>query len=275
MSKIIDHPLITGFLFYPRPLRRDDFPEIQHGSIHTFASGPSGDQDMISAYWYKPLKDAPTLLMFHGNGEVITDYLYDFHLAIEAIGANYAVVDYRGYGLSQGRPGLSAILEDSHAAWSYFTGELGLKASEIILMGRSLGSIPGLELASTSGRDCRGVIIESGIAGFHRWIERVGPMIERMGLDFEALKQALLRDLDHQAKVRKINRPMLIMHTENDQIVPSWNARDLYSWADPNRTTLNIFPQGDHNTIFFTNAREYFQSIAEFIRGLKDNGSSQ
>ncbi len=265
MSSLIDSPLLTSFLFYPRTLIREDFPELEHGSIHTFPSG--GDE--ISAYWYRPLESAPTILMFHGNGEVATDYLYDFHEAMASLGVNFAVVDYRGYGLSRGSPSLSAILEDAHASWSHFTGKLGLKPSEIILLGRSLGSIPALELASSSGGDCRGLVIESGIAGFYRWIERMEPMLQRMGVDVDALKKALKESLDHEAKVRKIKRPMLIMHTEHDQIVPSWNARDIYSWADPEKTTLKIFPQGDHNTIFFINAREYFQTLMEFIKSLE------
>jgi alpha-beta hydrolase superfamily lysophospholipase len=209
------------------------------------------------------------VLMFHGNGEVITDYLYDFNRAIEEAGANFAIVDYRGYGLSEGEPSLSAILEDGRAAWSHFTGTLGLPAAKIIVMGRSLGSIPALELASGPGRACRGVIIESGIAGFSRWIESLEPMLLGLGLDFQELSRELARVLDHEAKVKKIQSPLLILHTEGDMIVPSWNARELYRWADPARTTLKIFPLGDHNTIFFINAAEYFQAIGEFIEKLR------
>src|SRR4030042_1046141 len=182
MSRIMDHPWLNRFLFYPRSLREEDFPSLRQGSLHRF---DSGDGDRITAYWYQPLPEAPTVLMFHGNGEVITDYLYDFHRAIEKAGANFAIVDYRGYGLSSGQPSLSAILEDGRAAWAYFTQTLGLSAAKIIVMGRSLGSIPALELAASSGRDCRGVIIESGIAGFQRWIEPMQPMFQGIGLNHE------------------------------------------------------------------------------------------
>lgn len=261
MKSIIDHPLISRFLFYPRSLERTDFPDMDSGSIHTYESG---SDNIISAYWYRPLGGAPTLLMFHGNGEVITDYLYDYHRVIESIGLNYAIVDYRGYGLSSGTPSLSGLLEDAHATWSYFTEKLDLDPGDIILMGRSLGSIPALEIASTSARGCRAVIIESGIAALHRWVESMKPILESTGLDFKKLSEELRRNLDHKAKVEKISRPMLIMHTELDHIVPSWNARDLYSWANPKTTVLKIFPQGDHNTIFYMNAEEYFKTIKEF-----------
>jgi len=266
MNRIIDHPLINQFLFYPRPLDERDFPSLPHGSLHRFASGKG---QTISAYWYRPLPDAPTVLMFHGNGEVVTDYLFDFHHAIEEAGANFAVMDYRGYGLSEGEPSLSAILEDGRAAWSYFTETLGLPASRIIVMGRSLGSIPALEIASGVGRACRGVIIESGIAGFSRWIESMEPMLLGMGLDFQELSRELARVLDHEAKVKKIHSPLLILHTEGDIIVPSWNARELFRWAEPTRTTLKIFPLGDHNTIFFINAAEYFETLGAFIGKLR------
>ncbi len=260
LNSLIDHPLVNQFLFFPSPLSEGDFPKLEHGSIHRIGSG----SDTISAYWYRPIEDAPTVLMFHGNGEVVTDYLYDYHKQIEALGLNFAVVDYKGYGLSSGSPCLSGILEDGHAAWNYFTEELGVEARQIIILGRSMGSIPALELASSAGLDCRGVIIESGIAGFHRWIDRMGSMIQGMGLDFEGLKRAFREELNHQQKVEKISRPLLILHTENDQIVPARNAGDLYDWADPKYTTLKVFPQGDHNSIFLINQNEYFQVMGEF-----------
>ena len=56
--------------------------------------------------------------------------------------------------------------------------------------------------------------------------------------------------------------------TETLALPASWNACELFRWADPARTTLKIFPLGDHNTIFFVNAAEYFQTLGDFFRRL-------
>lgn len=261
-KEAMDDPLINQFLFYPRSISRAEIPDLEHGSVHTF---PSGGGERISAYLYRPLPDRPVVLMFHGNGEVMTDYINEFLYAMRGIGLNFCVVDYRGYGLGDGDPCLSAILEDGRAAWDYFTGEVGIPAERIVLLGRSMGSIPALELASAHSDEFMGLVVESGIAGFHRWIDRMEMMIQQMGIDAEALKESLMRNLDHEKKIKAVQRPILILHTENDGIVPSQNARMLYEWAGPERATLNIFPMGDHNTIFYYNGEEYLELLKKFV----------
>jgi len=264
----MDNPLISQFLFYPRSVSRAEIPDLPGGSVHIF---PSGKGEKISAYLYRPLPDSPVVLMFHGNGEVITDYINEFLDAMHKIGLNLCVVDYRGYGLSEGEPCLSAILEDAHAAWNYFTGVVGIPANRILLLGRSMGSIPAIELASAHGDEYLGLVIESGIAGFHLWIDRMGAMIRQIGIDAEALKLSLMGNLDHQKKIKRVRRPMLILHTEHDGIVPSENALQLYSWANPETTALKIFPEGDHNTIFYYNGREYLDLLKQFVDKIKEN----
>jgi len=259
MSGYIDHPLLTSFLFYPRAISQAEIPPIEHGALHIF---PSGDNEKISAYLYRPMPEAPTLLLFHGNGEVITDYIGDFGAIFAQIGLNMCVVDYRGYGLSEGSPSLSRILEDGRAAWDYFTKILG---DNIVLFGRSMGSIPAIDIASQAGGKYLGLIIESGIAGFDRWIERMEPLIARAGIDVAALKSDLRKNLDHRDKIQKVKKPILILHTEMDSIVPSWNARDLYEWAGADKAELHIFEEGDHNSIFYYNGEQYLELVRNFI----------
>jgi len=266
MDKPMDHPLLNQFLFYPRAVSAAEIPPFEHGSVHRF---PSGGGEMISAYLYKPLPDKPTVLMFHGNGEVITDYIGEFAGMIERLGLNFCVVDYRGYGLSEGSPSLGKILEDGRAAWDYFTTEGGIPAENIVLLGRSMGSIPAIDIASHVGDGFIGLIVESGIAGFDRWIERMEPVIKQVGIDYDGLRADLKNNLDHKAKIEKVSRPILIMHTDGDSIVPSANARDLFEWAGPQKAQLRIFEQGDHNTIFYFNADEYFELIRNFVEKSK------
>lgn len=265
----MDDPLISQFLFYPRSVSRAEIPDLTGGSVHIF---PSGDGEKISAYLYRTLPDNPVVLMFHGNGEVITDYINEFLEAMRGIGLNLCVVDYRGYGLSEGEPCLSAILEDAHATWNYLTGELGIPAGRIVLLGRSMGSIPAIELAAARGDEYMGLVVESGIAGFHHWIDRMGVMIRQMGIDMDSLKESLMRNLDHEKKIKRVRRPLLILHTQHDGIVPSENALELYSWANPDTAALKIFPEGDHNTIFYYNGNEYLELLKQFIDAIKKSG---
>jgi len=262
--KILDHPLITEVLFYPVKISEKDVPSMPGGEIvHIPVNG-----DTLGAYLYKPQDDAPVMLFFHGNGEIMIDYLYGFHHQVRELGLNFMVVDYRGYGLSTGSPSLSRLLEDARAAFAHATQQLGIDPSRMVVMGRSLGSLAALEIVSGAGRDVRGLIIESGIARFEHWIGRMSVYLERLNLDVELLKQALIAAFNHEQKIKAAACPVLIMHAPNDEIVSVEHGRNLAEWSDPGRTTLPVFPRGGHNDIQYLNQEEYFTVVKEFVSGL-------
>ncbi|HUT55031.1 MAG TPA: alpha/beta hydrolase [bacterium] len=259
--EIIAHPLITEVLFFPRRLREDEVPRDQRGRIVYIPAG----EDKLGAYYFQPHPRAPTVLFFHGNGEVMTDYLYDYHEQVAALGLNFLVVDYRGYGLSTGRPSLPGLLEDARAAWAHVTGPLGIAPEDVIVMGRSLGSLGALEIISHAGGGARALIIESGIARFDSWIAPMAPLLERLNLDVTLLKSALRRAFDNETKIKSARCPVLIMHAPQDEIVPAEHAHTLAAWSDPARTVLHIFPRGGHNDIQLVNRRQYFKVMQEFM----------
>jgi pimeloyl-ACP methyl ester carboxylesterase len=258
--KILDHPLITEVLFFPRVLREGEVAQDQQGRIVYIPAAP----ERLGAYYFHPYPHAATMLFFHGNGEVMTDYLYDYHEQVAALGLNFLVVDYRGYGLSTGRPSLPGLLADARAAWAHVTGPLGLRPADVVVMGRSLGSLAALEIISQAGTDARALILESGIARFDHWIVPMAPLLQRLGLDVQLLKSALQSAFDNETKIRAARCPVLIMHAREDEIVPVDHARTMASWSDPSRTTLHIFPAGGHNDIQLVNRREYFEVMKEF-----------
>lgn len=264
----IDHPLISEVLFYPARLEETDVPPLPSGRI---AKIPAG-RDVLGAYHYAPLPHAPTVLFFHGNGEIMTDYLLGYHRAMENAGANFLVVDYRGYGLSSGRPSLSTLRQDARAAWDHAVEKLALPPSRLIIMGRSLGSLAALELAAGPARTAAALVLESAIARFDHWIDRLAPILQRLDLDLNALKQDLRRHFDHQSKIRKFSAPVLLLHALHDEIVPVEHARLLLSWAEPRRTTLHLFDRGGHNDLQLLNQEEYFQVIRRFFASLSTPG---
>jgi pimeloyl-ACP methyl ester carboxylesterase len=264
LSYPFDHPLITGALFYPSRVWESDLPRLAGGEVLHI---PVGD-DTLGAFWWHPHPQAATVLFFHGNGEVMTDYLCGFHEAISGLGLNFLVVDYRGYGLSTGSPSLSRLLQDAQAAWEYAVGPLALSGQELIVMGRSLGSLAGLELAGRHGGEMRGLIIESGIARLDEWVDRMGMFLIPFGINTVKLKTSLQEAFNHEAKIQAAACPLLILHTIHDAIVPVENARALAAFARPGQATLHLFPRGGHNDIQFVNRREYFQVIQEYVKVL-------
>ena len=117
------------------------------------------------------------ILFFHGNGEIAADYdaIGPFY---NRIGVNFLAVDYRGYGRSTGSPTVSAMMRDCHAVFKYACGRIDdvPQSGPLIVMGRSLGSAPAIELAFTYPDRVRGLVVESGFA-------RVIPLLRLLGID--------------------------------------------------------------------------------------------
>lgn len=246
---ILDHPLISQRYFFPRsePL----------ANPFTVAF-PGGN---LACHYYQPHEDAPTVVHFHGNGEVVADYLGPYVESFGAIGLNLLMAEYRGYGGSTGEPALAAMLDDVPA----IIQALGLPHEKIILFGRSLGSIYAIHGASLFP-NIGGLIIESGIGDTReRLLLRVRP--EEIGCDLETFDQEVEARLSHERKLRGYKGPLLIMHTRNDGLLDLYHAEDNYQWAQGPKT-LKIFEEGTHNNIIAVNATAYFQTIKAFVETL-------
>jgi pimeloyl-ACP methyl ester carboxylesterase len=105
------------------------------------------------------------ILFFHGNGEIAADYdeIGPFY---NRIGANFLAIDYRGYGRSSGYPTVAAMMRDGHAIFKYVTAWLAQNgfSGPLIVMGRSLGSASGIELAAAYPGQISGLIIQKFIS---------------------------------------------------------------------------------------------------------------
>ena len=111
-----DKPEICGLLFYPR--REMAGPP---------AVGPERlmipvEHDVaVSGRFHLSGHESPTIVLFHGNGEIAADY-DDIGSLYRGMGINFLPVDYRGYGLSSGKPTVTAMMRDSHTIIAYAVG---------------------------------------------------------------------------------------------------------------------------------------------------------
>ena len=108
---IYDRPEISAAYFFPRPC--DPLPSTARAAPVDLCSD---DGTRIGAYWCRPLDGAPTVLYFHGNGEIIADQLEHWPAWAEAAGANIFFVDYPGYATSDGSPSLTGCCRAAAAA---------------------------------------------------------------------------------------------------------------------------------------------------------------
>ncbi len=248
-QSILDHPIISSRYFFPR---RVEVPEpfwVENGPVR------------LSCYYHHPHAEGKTIIFFHGNGEVVSDYLELYIPAFDQWGYNCLLAEYRGYAMSSGTPALAAMLEDVRAV----IDATGQPLDKLVLFGRSIGSLYAVHGVSMFP-DIAGLIIESGISDIlERVLLRVRP--EEMGSAMIALEEETKRVFNHQEKLAGFKGSTLVLHAENDSLVNVRHGRRLYDWA-PERKKIHIFPRGDHNDILMANIEEYLQLLYQFLSSL-------
>lgn len=249
MTDILNHPLITQSYFFPRP-----------GRLAQPFLIDCGDARLACSY-HEIDPQVKTLVHFHGNGEIVEDWLGGFVTAVQHLGCNCLLAEYRGYGQSTGESQLGKMLDDVRPT----VAALQRPASELIFFGRSVGAIFALE-AIRLFPAAAGLVIESGIADVReRLLLRVEP--KALGVSSAEFDAVVDQRLNQQRKIAAYSGPVLVMHTQNDDLVDVSHAERLYAWA-PGPKTLKIFPRGHHNDIMFVNAEDYFKTLGHFIASL-------
>lgn len=209
--------------------------------------------------WYLPSKNATrTVLFFHGNGGNIShrgDSLSIFH----RLGLNVFIFDYRGYGLSQGKPSEDGIYLDAMAAWQYLMDKHGFKGENIILFGRSLGGAVATNLA----RKVRpgALILESTFSSVKDMARILLPLMSR--LVYVRYEFDTLADIEHVAS------PLLVLHSPEDDIIPYKLGEKVYQAANTPKWFVKM--QGDHNSGFLQTQPAYERALQKFLQEYRDN----
>jgi pimeloyl-ACP methyl ester carboxylesterase len=249
-STILDHPIVSSRYFFPR---REAF------SKPYWIDAADGSKLACSYHAVNPT--AKTVVYFHGNGEVVADYLPDFPDWLAQAGYNVLLAEYRGYGMSTGQPALVGMLDDVSAT----IHSLGIPDRQIVLFGRSIGSLYAVHGVSRHPQ-VAGLILESGVANItERFFLRVQP--EELGMSKTALVDELQRHFDYATKLAGFQGQTLVLHTRYDELVHVRHAEMLYA-AAPEPKTLHIFDQGGHNDIFYWNRQTYMQLVETFLAAL-------
>jgi len=250
----MDSPEIQQMLFNPRATRRTELPA---GAVDLDIEVEPGI--ILGNRLFTAGKEAPTILFFHGNGEIVSDY--------DAIGPmftaqnmNLLVTDYRGYGWSGGTPSFSTMLADSHVLYSktiQYLADNGYSPN-LFIMGRSLGSGAAIEVASVHNDDIKGLIIDSGFA-------ETLPLAATLGADLSNTSITEEQTFYNSGKISKITKPTFLLHGQLDTLIPLWQAEKLHAESGARSKELQVVPGADHNSLIAVGGIYYFQAISQFV----------
>ena len=253
----MNRPEVQRVLFRPRASARTPLPSEAADFAIAVEPGIS-----IGCRLFMADKNAPTILFFHGNGEIVADYDEIGPFYMEQ-GLNFFVTDYRGYGWSGGSPSFSNLLTDSHILYNWLKEHLRENGCNqaLFLMGRSLGSAAAIELAAAYNNEISGLIIDSGFA-------LTLPLAQTLGLG-EQLKDIPLSEeqtFNNVGKIRQVTKPTLLLHGHNDTLIPLWQAEKLHAECGARSKELQVVPGADHNSLIAVGGKYYFQAISRFVR---------
>jgi fermentation-respiration switch protein FrsA (DUF1100 family) len=247
----LDRPEVLHLLFHPR----QEWPMEGGTGRGLEVLIPVATEVRVGGRFHVQGPEAPDILFFHGNGEIVGDY-DELGPIYNRLGLNFLAVDYRGYGRSSGSPTVSAMMGDSHAildfvvTWRKEKGHRG----PLLVMGRSLGSASALELAARRLDLLDGLVIESGFA-------YAAPLLSLLGVPVDALSFREEKGFANLDKIRVFDKPTLIIHAERDHIIPFAAGQALYEASPARHKTLLKIPRANHNDIFAHAFREYMEAV--------------
>lgn len=247
---LITRLYINHMIFFPHSLKNEDHPNIE-GFILKVKSKFSDkvtlenikiktmDNEILDALHFKNPKSKIIFLYSHGNARNIYSRLH----IIDTLGAygNVLLYDYRGYGLSTGKPSEEGLYTDAYSVWKYLVNEQGYDPCNIILMGRSLGgaitSDLGAKLTNNKNSKPKGIVIENT---FHS--------LSQIGEDrFGYLAKWIVNQFPTNKNLTKIGMkcPIILAHAKNDELIPYKHSQML---LHENKNIIFYKLSGTHNT---------------------------
>ncbi len=252
----IDNQAISNIIFYPR---KTPVPTNLDSNIKILKFNIKKDI-LIGGFFYLNDSNLPTILLFHGNGEIASDYQHFLNFFFDC-GINLAVVDFRGYGFSSGNPIYSSLITDALPIYNEFDKWMidnNIKDS-LFVLGRSLGSVCASEIGSHNPKSLQGIIFESGFASVYNMMTRLfrisGPNITPESLN----------EYSNDIRIKKIRKPTLIIHGTQDLVIPCDEGKLIYeNLSEEIEKKLVLIEGAGHNDIF-SYKNEYVTPLKGFI----------
>jgi len=216
--------------------------------------------DVLTTEGDQPVTTPKTILYLGGKGGSKTHYNSLTRIqSLHQLGFSVLGIDYRGYGLSEGRlPNESRLYEDSQAAWDYLTNQRKIAPQDIIIYGESLGGAIAIDLA-VQQKDAGGLIVQSSFTSMPEQIQNIRP-----GLKVFPLWLIINQRFNSLEKVPFLDVPVLFLHGTADTIVDYKMSRKLY-YAAPEPKTLFYIPGGKHLTLYQPGKHSYLGAIEKFV----------
>ena len=206
--------------------------------------------------WYVPFANSKkVVLFFHGNAGNISHRRASLQI-LHDLGVNVLMLDYRGYGLSEGSPSESGLYLDARAAWDYLLNEKKFSAQDVVIFGRSLGGAVAVNLASQV--EARGLMLESTFTSARDMADSLFPVLSKL--------LYVRFGLNSDERIKRVHCPVLILHSPDDDVIPYVLGERLFELANEPKRFVRL--RGDHNSGFYQSQPVYGQLLDKWMKQL-------
>lgn len=215
----------------------------------------ASDGARLHAWWTPSGEAAVATLFLHGNAGNVTHRATHIERLRQA-GSTVLVVDYRGYGRSEGSPSEQGLLRDARAGYDWLRTQ-GWAPSRIVIHGESLGSTVAVLLAAEV--DCAGVVLEAPFPSVQAVAGGILPLVGPL----------VARGFNAGARIPEIGSPLLIFHGDRDEVIAQRHGRRLFEMAVEPKEFVSV-PGAGHNDLVFTAADAYADRLKSFYQRINE-----
>jgi uncharacterized protein len=212
--------------------------------------------DSVNLYgWFIKHNNARgTILYFGGDGFYLWNRLTpDVVNVLTSLKMNLMLIDYRGYGRSEGSPTIQGIYNDGISTYKYLCSRGDVDSTQIIVYGHSLGTFVATSLGNTY--PVAGAVLEGVISNTSEMrdvaLKNNAPWYLRWLVNIDA--DSAVMSLDNIKQVNHLNCPLLVVTGEKDNIAPPEMGKKVFEAAHSSNKRLEIIPNGEHKDLYFSN----------------------
>jgi fermentation-respiration switch protein FrsA (DUF1100 family) len=215
--------------------------------------------------WFIPAKGKSakaakaTVVFSHGNAGSIGHHL-GFCAWLAEADYNVMIYDYRGFGKSGGTPDRRGMIDDVKAAFAYARKRPDIDSSRLVSYGHSLGGAQSVTaLGESPVKGLRAIVIDGAFASYQKMAEVVGGQLGASLVTDELAPKDFVKNLSPV--------PLLVVHGDQDEVVPVSQARQLFEAAGQPKTFFEV-KSGRHGTALSSDGGAYRRKMIAWLDGV-------
>ena len=204
--------------------------------------------------WWIEGRGERVLVWYHGNAGNVGHRLHNARWFVDRLGVDVVLVDYRGYGRSEGSPDEAGVYLDGLAVYDAVAAR-SVPADDVVLFGRSLGGAVAIETALR--RPAGALALESVFRSVRAMVRE----------HYWFVPGAVIRTrMDNESKIGRVDVPTLVLHGDRDAIVPLAHGRRLFELA-ARPAGFHVIEGAGHNDTWRVGGEPYADAWSAFLSG--------